>query len=90
MQKFSFKENKDVLIPESNNFQNFKDKNGNPIVNDALICKFADIAESYETKNRQPVPIEQQSFILWLKEAAGFIRKGGSSEEFFKRTIVRS
>lgn len=89
MEKFSFSERKDILIPNQNKMTTLKDENGNPIVGDNLLLKFANIAIEYERKNNAPVPIPDQTFVNWLKDGKKYIEEGGSSEDYFRKTLVK-
>lgn len=88
MQSFSFNKRQDVLIPEINNFKPFMDKDGNAITGDRLIKIMAKTVDKWETKNKMPVPIPDQKFIGWIKQAAKKLEEGMSSEDIFKQTIV--
>lgn len=90
MQKFTFTEKKDLLIPNNNTFSPPLDANGQPLSGDELIKTFAKIVDKFETDNNRPVPIQDQRFISWLKQAAKLLNEGKSSEEIFKRTIATS
>lgn len=90
LQKFSFKKNNEYILEDGAGFRQPKDEKGNPIVGDDLLRKMADIAVTFEKKNNRPVPIAQQNFIAWLKQAKNQMDKGVSSDEIFRRTIVRS
>lgn len=88
MQKFSFKRNQEYILEDGAGFKQFKDENGNPIVGDEMLKKMAQIALTFEKKNGRPVPIQQQQFIAWLKQAKNLMDKGVSSDEIFRKTII--
>ena len=87
MQKFTFSEKKTLLIPNSASFRPMKEKDGTPIVGDNLIRRFGQIITEFENKGR-PVPIPEQSFIGWIKQANRMLDEGKSSEEIFAATVV--
>lgn len=87
MQKFTFSEKKTLLIPNSATFRPMKDKDGKPIMGDALIRRFGKIIEQFEKKGR-PVPIPEQEFVGWIKQANKLLDEGKTSEEIFAMTIV--
>lgn len=89
MQSFSFNRKENILIPEVNNFRPFTDKNGHEVSGDNLLKSMAKIVEKWETKNKIPVPIADQKFVAWIKQAKIMLDSGMSSDEIFKRTLVR-
>lgn len=89
MQKFSFNKRTDVLMPETASFRYIKDKNGNNVVDDKLILLMANICDKWEEKNKMPVPIPEQNFIAWLRQARDMIKEGKSSEEVMRRTLIQ-
>lgn len=90
MQKFSFKTKKDMIMFENGTYKPFKDKNGNPLSGDELLKQMAVIATEWEKKYGQPVPIPEQNFVAWLKQGKAELDKGMSSEEYFRKTLIRS
>lgn len=88
MQSFTFNKRQDVLIPEINNFKPFMDKDGNVITGDRLIRAMAKTIDKWESKNKMPVPIPDQKFIAWVRQASKMLDEGKSSEEIFKQTLV--
>lgn len=90
VEKFTFKEQKDFLIPESPLFRPLLDKNGFPLNGDETLRAMATCAEQWEKKNEIPVPIAQQNFVKWLKQGKKALDGGMTSEEYFKKTIIKS
>lgn len=88
MQKFSFSQKKDVLIPQSDVFRPPLDKDGKPLNGDALLRTMANIATTFEEKNKKPVPIPDQKFVAWLKQAKKLMDEGMTSAEIFSRTLA--
>lgn len=88
MQKCSFTERKNVLIPNSPLSRPFYDADGNELSGDQLIKTMANMAITWEQKYKKPVPIPEQQFIAWLKQASNLLDKGMSSEEIFEKTLI--
>ena len=89
MRKFSFEEHKELLIPTGKNFVPFKDKNGKELDGDKLLLTMNNIIQTWETKYKRPVPIQNQKFIAWVKQAAAMLKQGKSSQEIFSQTLVQ-
>lgn len=89
MQKFTFNRKKDIMIPETNNFSALKDKDGKVLDGDEVIKRFANIAVKYETTYNRPVPIANQKFIAWLKQAKRMLDNGETSEMIFQKTLIQ-
>ena len=87
MQQFTLTEKKTVLMPNSASFRPLKEADGTPITGDNLIRRFGHIIREFESKGR-PVPIPEQSFIGWIKQANKMLDEGKTSEEIFASTIV--
>lgn len=88
MQKFSFREQKDMLFPETLNMVFPKDKNGNNLTGEEFIKKMANIVNKWEEKYNMPVPIQEQKFVAWLKQTKNFMDNGMSFEDVLKKTVV--
>lgn len=89
MHKFSFKEKKDLIFLEGASFRPPLDKNGNVMSGDDFLRALGTIAETWEKKNKMPVPISEQKFVAWTKQAKKMLADGISSDEIFSRTIVQ-
>ena len=90
MMKYSFEEKKDLLIPVNSNFKPPLDSKGNPLSGDDLLKKMANIAIVFQQKKGRPVPINDQKFVAWLKQAKNLMDSGKTSEEVFRSTLVQS
>ncbi len=88
MEKFTFDKRKEVMFPNSAFFDAPKDSKGNELDGDSLIKTMAGIADKWVTKNKCPVPIPDQKFIVWLRQTRDSLNAGKSSEEIFKQTLV--
>lgn len=88
MNKFTFNDRKEVIVPDSNNYVPFKDKDGKELKGDDLVKRMASIAENFESTNKRPVPIAEQNFIAWLKQAKKMLDEGKTSEDIFAQTLV--
>ena len=88
MEKFSFKQDRDLLIPNTKNMVFPKDENGREMSGDDFIRKMATIAKSWETKYQRPVPIPDTKFVAWLKQAKSMMDSGESYEDVLRRTVV--
>lgn len=90
MQKFSFREQKDLLIPTTKNMVFPKDKNGRNLSGDEFVKKMADIAVAFERKYHEPVPIPNQNFVAWLKQTKNAMDSGEKFEDILRRTVSRA
>lgn len=88
MQKFSFSEKRNVLIPNQKVYKEFYDKDGKPLSGDGLIHAMAAMADKWEKQTHTPVPIPEQEFVAWIKQASKLLKEGKTSEEIFKQTIA--
>lgn len=88
MRKFSFSEKKNMLIPNSPLLRPFYDKNGKELSGDEMIHIMANICNKWTKKTKVPVPIPEQKFIAWVKQASKMLNEGIKSEEIFKQTII--
>lgn len=88
MQKYSFTEKKGVLIPNSPMSRPFYDKDGKELSGDELIKVMANMADTWEKERGCPVPIPEQQWIAWVKQASNLLDQGMNSEEIFKKTII--
>lgn len=87
MTEFTFKERKNILIPQADVFRPPCDKDGRQLSGDELIRRMSSVAENFEKKTKRPVPVEPK-FVAWLHQAKDMLGKGISSEEIFAKTIV--
>lgn len=83
---FSIK--KDTLIPETFSNVMFKDKNGNELSGDDFIRMSAKHIKKFEDKGI-PVPVQNQKFVSWLKQADEMLSQGLSSDEIFEKTLIK-
>lgn len=90
MRKYSFNEKKNLLIPVNANMRPPLDANGRQIGGDELIKQFGKIITKFEEKNNRPVPIEDQTFIAWVKQACKMLDEGKTSDEIFNKTLVKT
>lgn len=88
MQKFSFKQEKDLLIPETKNMVYPKDSKGNVLSGEEFVKKMAIIAKTWEDKFKRPVPIQDQKFVAWLLQTKNSMDNGKSFETILKETVV--
>lgn len=88
MQKFSFKEQKDLLIPTTKNMVYPKDKNGRNLSGDEFIKKMATIAATFERKFKRPVPIPNQDFVAWLKQTKRLMDEGMKFDDIMSMTVA--
>lgn len=88
MQKFSFKTQKDLLIPQTRTIIAFKDADGNQLSGDELLKRMGNMCEKWESEVGMPVPIPNQRWIAWLKQAKRELDGGMSSDEYFKKSII--
>lgn len=88
MKTFTFKEKKDILIPEGNMFRPITDKDGKELTGEQIVCKYAALAEKFTKTTGKPVPIQQQGFIAWLKQSAAAIKGGATLETILASTVV--
>ena len=88
MQKFSFKEQKDLLIPTTKNMVYPKDKNGRNISGDEFIKKMATIATTFERKFKRTVPIPNQDFVAWLKQTKRLMDEGMKFDDIMSMTVA--
>lgn len=88
MQKFTFTERKDLLIPNTPMSRPLCDKDGRELSGDDLIRVMADMAEQWQKDTGCPVPIPEQQFVAWVRQASNMLDQGMSSEEIFKKTII--
>lgn len=89
MNKFTFKEQKDLLLPQTGTQVAFKDKDGKPLSGEELLRRMAVAAEKWEQTEHKPVPIPEQKFIAWLKQGKKCLDEGMSSEEYFEKTLIK-
>lgn len=87
MTEFSFKETKNILIPQTDVFRPPLDENGNKLSGDDLLRRMANAADAYEKKNGRPVPVNPK-FVSWVRQAKEMLGKGMTSEQIFAKTIV--
>lgn len=90
MQKFTFNKKQDLLIPETNMFTPLKNSKGETLSGDETIKRFAKIIDKFERTYNRPVPIAQQNFIAWVKQAKRMLDEGKTSEEIFAQTLVQN
>lgn len=89
MKKFTFKQEKDMLIPQTGTQVVFKDKDGKELSGEELLKRMAISASKWEKETGTPVPIPEQKFIEWLKQGKKALDDGMSSEEYFQKTIIK-
>ena len=88
MQKYSFTEKKDLLIPNTLMSRPFYDKDGKELSGDELIKVMARIADKWQNDTRRPVPIPEQQFVGWVRQASKLLDEGMSSDEIFRKTLI--
>lgn len=88
MERFSFKQEKDLLIPNTKNMVFPKDENGREMSGDDFIKKMATIAKTWEDKHKRPVPIPDTKFVAWLKQVKNMMDNGETYEDVLRKTVV--
>ncbi len=81
----SGKKKKEIVSPITP--VNILREDGTPVIGDDMIRMFDDFIGEVE-KSGKPVPMAEQNFIRWVKQARKLLDDGKSSEEIFKATIA--
>ena len=88
MERFTFDRSHTLLTPNSAVFAPPTDSKGRELTPEQLISRMGKICEKWETTQKRPVPIADQKFVNWLKDAKKTIDDGKSIDEYFKETLV--